>query len=286
LKLDEGRSFLIAGVLLALAALVRPVAQYYFLILFVFALLWPAKNFVIKLKYGVIYALAFVITISPWLYRNYALYDTVKLSSVQGENLLFWQVTYTKAWETHRSTDEISSEFMTEAKASGFVEGSNPFANEAIAQKIGVQYIKTHIQVCVSRLITGMVHTYTNLNTANIFITLGLKPTALPSGAMSASESEFKLISLFFQSKSLAEIVVGLIVMTLLLINYSMFLLGSGVLVKRRQWIILSLFVVSIMYFTATGGPIGLARFRLPIAPFYLLVGAVYIEQFLSRRAL
>jgi 4-amino-4-deoxy-L-arabinose transferase-like glycosyltransferase len=284
LKLGERRSFLTAGGLLALSALVRPVAQYYFLILLLFALLWPTKNLVIRIKYGLLYGLAFAITISPWLYRNYTLYDTIKLSSVQGENLLFWQVATTRAWEMHQSLEATAAEFMAQAKALGYSEGGNPFANEAIAQKIAVQYIKTHPQVYASRLISGMIHTFINLNSENIIVKrLGGLPMVLPPRDI-VNESDFKRISNFFRS-SLPKIASGLIGLILLFTAYLTFLLGSYVLIKRHQLAILTMFAVSIMYFAVASGPIGQVRFRLPITPFYLLVGAVYIDQFLNRRA-
>jgi hypothetical protein len=65
-----------------------------------------------------------------------------------------------------------------------------------------------------------------------------------------------------------------------------MFLLGAYVLIKRHQWAILSLFIISILFFPFTGGVVGIARYRLPIEPFYFLVGAVYIDQFMNLRTL
>lgn len=284
LKLGESRSFLIAGGLLGLAVLVRPVAQYYFLVLLFFALLWPARNLATKLKWGLLYALAFTITISPWLYRNYTLYHTVKLSSVQGETLLFWQVGYTRGWETHQPRETVAAEFKSQAKALGYSESSNPFANESIAQELALQYIKTHPVVFASRWVKGMINTYTNLGTADMVNKLGLTPTQLP-GDVFVNEKGLKLVSLFFRTKSLAEIASGLIVLALLLMNYSTFLLGAYVLMRRHQLAIFALFVGSIVFFTIPGGPMGLARYKLPCEPFYLLVGAVYIDQFLNRRA-
>lgn len=285
LKQEQGRSFLIAGLILAIAALIRPVTQYYFVILLCFTLLWPAKQLAAKLRWGLLYALAFTIAISPWLYRNYTLYDTVKLSSVQGGTLLFWQVAFTQAWETNQPREVIAAELQTQAKASGYSEQGNPFANEAIAQKLAVQYIKAHPLVFTSRWLKGMVNTYTNLSTADIVNKLGLTSTELPADAF-VNGKGFKLVSMFFQLKSSPEIASGLIVLGLLLMNYTTFLLGAYFLIRHRQLAIFALFIISIMYFTVPGGPMGLARYKLPTEPFYLLVGAVYIDQLLNRRAL
>lgn len=280
----EWRSFVFAGMLLAITTLVRPVAQYYFIILFFAALLWPTGKLSVRLKWGLLYALAFAVITGPWLYRNYTLYDTVKLSSIQGENLLFWQVAYARSWETHQPYETINAELVAQAKTLGYSESGNPFVNERIAQKIAIEYIKTHPRIYLSRWISGTIHTYTNLSTADIVTKLGLQPGELPKGAMFASESEFELIANFFRLKSFPEIASGFIVMALLLVNYSTFLLGASALIRQHQLATFTLFVISIMYFTVTGGPIGLARFRLPVEPFYLLVGAFYIDLFLNKR--
>jgi len=283
LKFGNNFDFLLSGVLLGISALVRPVAQYYSLILFLFALLWPARNLLLRFKYALLYGLAFVLIISPWLYRNYTLYDKIKLSSVQGETLLQWQVPYVKARETHQSREEIVAEFLAEAQAFGYSKDGNPFVNEEIEQKIAANYIKTHLFLSVTSLVSGIVHTYDNLDTSNIVKSLGFIPTWLANDAMETSRNEFKLIYLFFSTKSLPEIVCGLIVMTMLLVNYITFILGVNLLIKRQQLLVLVMFIISIFYFTITCGPMGLARFRLPITGFYLLIGAVYIDELLIR---
>lgn len=273
----------LAGVLFAVTTLVRPVAEYFFVFLVAFALVWTVQSFTQRLRVVALLVVAFAATMSPWLARNYALYDTVGVSSIQGENLLFWQVSYARAWETGRSPEDIEAEYRSEAKDRGYVDGGNPFDNAAIAQSIAVEYIASHPGVYTSRLITGIVHTFANLGTAGIVRTLGFEPTYLPPEAMSASESEWQLIATFFSTKSTLEIVVGMLVLLVLLSHYSAFVLGGVMLVAARRYAVVLLFGAAIVYFAVTGGPIGLARFRLPIAPFYLLIGAVFLDHLLHR---
>jgi 4-amino-4-deoxy-L-arabinose transferase-like glycosyltransferase len=291
LKLGDGWSLLIAGVLLGLTTLVRPTGEYYAIILLLFALLWSFKNRAIKLRYILAYGLAFAITISPWLYRNYTLYDTAKLSTTQGYALLDWQVALTRAGETHQSREAVVAEFMLQAKELGYLEDGNPFMNDAIKQKVAVQYIKTHPQIFVLRWISGIKNTYINLSTTDIAEKLGFKHINVQGNINGVGLTKFanqtmsELVSNFFTEKSLPQIVSGFIVLALLLVNYTMFLLGVNVLIKQGQWAILALFGVSIIYFTVIVGPIGVARYKLPIEPFYLLIGGVYLDQLLSLRA-
>jgi 4-amino-4-deoxy-L-arabinose transferase-like glycosyltransferase len=280
---SELASALCGGFLLALATLIRPVAEYFFVILIVFALAWMIGTLKARLKMAAILSLAFVLTVAPWAYRNYALYDTVSLSSIQGENLLFWQVTYVRTWETGRAPEDIEREFRAEAASRGYEEGGNPFANAAIAQEIAVEYITSHPVTYASRLMTGILHTFTNLGTAGIVKTLGFEPTTLPPEAMFSSDSEWQLVSRFFETKTPLEIVVGMLVLSMLLVHYSAFALGATTLLASRRFAILILFCMAIAYFAATGGPIGLARFRLPMTPLYLLVGSVFIDHVIQR---
>jgi 4-amino-4-deoxy-L-arabinose transferase-like glycosyltransferase len=280
---SEWASAAAGGLLLALATLVRPVAEYFFVILIVFALAWTAVALKSRLRSVAILSLAFALTLAPWAYRNYALYDTVALSSIQGENLLFWQVTYAATWETGRSPESVEAEFRAEAKARGYEEGGNPFVNAAIAQEIAAEYITSHPLTYASRLMTGIIHTFTNLGTAGIVKTLGFTPTYLPPEVMFSSESELALVARFFATKTPLEIAVGMLVLGMLMIHYSAFALGAMRLLVARRFAILILFSMAIAYFAVTGGPIGLARFRLPMTPLYLLVGSVFIDHLLDR---
>jgi len=278
------RNMLISGFLLGLAALVRPVAQYYVLLLLLFTVFWPNRGIARNSKSAILYVIAFMIAICPWLYRNYDLYGTAKLSSIQGDNLLFWQVAYTRAWETKQSGAAVNAELMTQAEASGYLKDGNPFLNEAITQKIAVAYVKTHPVIYAHRWLSGMLHIYANLDTADIVLKLGWKPTRLSMDTMFADEGETKLMTNFFKQKSASEIGAGLVVLPFLLASYTAALLGAITMVRSGRIALVLLFLVSILYFTATGGPIGLARFRLPITPFYLLMAAVFIDQLLRRR--
>jgi hypothetical protein len=249
-------------------------------------LLFQSINLSARLKCGLLYGIAFVITISPWLYRNYALYDTVKLSSIQGHSLLIWQVATVRAWETNQTRKAIADEYMAGAKELGYTKGGNPFVDEKIEQKLAIQYIKTKPWIFASRWINGMFHIYFNLNSENIIVKrLG----GLPEGYKardSTKESNLQRVANFFRSNSLSKIASGLIELILLLTNYLMFLLGWYTLARQRQYLILAILTLGVLYFAVVGGPIGEGRYRLPATPFYLLVGAIYIDQLLNRRAM
>ena len=71
----------------------------------------------------------------------------------------------------------------------------------------------------------------------------------------------------------------------LLAANYILALLGLIVLLNHQKLITLMLFVGLMVYFTLATGVLGYARFRVPFAPFYIIIGAVFVDFYLIRRA-
>lgn len=281
-------SLIFSGVLIASATLVRPLAQYYALIMCIFALVWHLdwrpnwRQSMRGLSAAGILVGAFALTSAPWVLRNYVLYDAVKLSTVQGENLLFWQVTYARVWQSKKPSQEVTSDFARMAQQAGYTKDGNPFENEKIAQRIAMEYIAANPAVYFSRWGAGISHTIFGLNTAGFVKVLGFEPKELPKGALFAADSNSGLIALFFQTKSALDISVGVLTGGLLILVYVSTLGGLILLGWQRRVMVLSFLLVSMCYFVIAGGVIGNARFRLPASPFYFVVAASFIAQLMN----
>jgi len=277
--------FVAAGVCIALAALVRPVAQYHLLIVAVCVLLWQGRPTLASARNAAVLLLSFAVVAGPWMARNAALYGAPKLSSIQGENLLFWQVTYARVAQTGQDPKAVEQVFQAEVDKRGYRKGGNPFQNEAIAQKVALGYIASNSAFYAQRLASGILHTFVNLNTASMAEHLGFRPTLLPPSAMFASGSQAQLVATFLASKSVPEILIGAVTALLLGGAFLCALGGVGLLLARRQYALLGLCAASIGYFALSGGVIGLARFRQPAEPYYFLLAALFIAWLLERRA-
>ena len=78
----------------------------------------------------------------------------------------------------------------------------------------------------------------------------------------------------FLESKSNAEIMIGALIATFLFVNYSAFFLGSLSLIYKKSYFLVLLILITIIYFCALTGVIGISRFKLPMVPFYSMVSA------------
>ena len=226
-----------------------------------------------------------IVARAPWIYRNVASYDTPGISSIQGENLLFWQVAYAKAWQTKESPVAIQEQFLARARGLGYDKAGNPFVNEAIAHRLALDYIRANEATFLKRWAIGVLHTFTNLHTSTISQRLGLPETQMPPGALYSATSEGELVLQFLRTKSGPEIAAGAWVLSLLAISYTLFALGAAMLAKRRRWWLLGFALLTVAYFAVTGGVIGQARFRMPVMPFVFLLAAMYVDDWLRRRA-
>ena len=90
---------------------------------------------------------------------------------------------------------------------------------------------------------------FINLDTRGICNRLGLESSELPF-EFHASPNISKMVMVFFESKSIPEIVVGMLVGIFLLINYLAFFLGSISMIYHKKYIYFMMILVIIMYFS------------------------------------
>ncbi|MBW2046399.1 MAG: glycosyltransferase family 39 protein [Deltaproteobacteria bacterium] len=126
LKNKKVSLFFLSGILLGMATIIRPVTQYFPIAGAVIILLYPEIKFILRSKAAVCFVLAFFVIVSPWMYRNYVLYNHFSLSTAKGFNLLKHHAAFTKAAITGESVEQARREFAKEAQRKG-VNDSNPF---------------------------------------------------------------------------------------------------------------------------------------------------------------
>ena len=266
--------FLISGFLLGLATLVRPVTQYFPFVIIGLILIYPKIKWFFRLKIIICFLLIFILAISPWLYRNYLKFNHLSLSSILGCNLLFFHVAFTEVDKTGNSIEEVRAELRKKAEEQGAIIGEDykfdNFANSSIYKDVAVNYIKTNWKYHIQRHVKGIMNMYLNLGTKIISDHLGLKSSDL-GFQYYASPNIFKMCVNFFKTKSTHEIIIGMLVGIFLFINYSTFIFGSFSMIYKKKYIYFMILIV-IIYFSVLTGVIGLARYKLPIIPFYILI--------------
>jgi hypothetical protein len=96
------------------------------------------------------------------------------------------------------------------------------------------------------------------------------------------------MIVWYFRNKTGPEMLIGMPIALFLLCIYLFCLTGMFGAVQRKEYLPL-LFSLGIMaYFVAVTGLFGMARYRLPLIPFYLpyaAMGSLKLKEYLDRRA-
>ncbi len=288
--LQQKRVWLVAGggLLLGLATLVRPIVQLFPAVAVLIVLIYAGLKRRFRALAVVTFTVTFVLVISPWLFRNYAAYGHASLSSIEGRNLLLYNATYAEVAKTGKPVDQVRAEFRQQAAEQGAYEAANPFEEAQVYRDIALRYITSNLRYYIPRHLLGTVNMYLNLATKEVAQHLGLATTPLPFDFFASPGIRGSVLG-FFAVKSLPEIVVGLTIGLFLLVCYLAFLAGGVSMLRGKQYRLLAILLLVILYFSALTGVVGLARYKQPIVPFYLLVsahGLLVVRDWYSQRRL
>ncbi|PQP35626.1 hypothetical protein C6A37_01635 [Desulfobacteraceae bacterium SEEP-SAG9] len=270
----------LTGFFLGLATLVRPISQYFIFIVLLIVLFYPDIKWSFRLKAIPCFLFIFILTISPWMFRNYSQYGRLSLTSMQGSTLLFWYATYVEVSKTSKTKEQVRTEFKNIAEEKGINNIDNQFAKSDIYNKIAIDYLSENINTYVIYHIKGNLKMFANLNTKNICDFLRLKNTKLDYEYSATSFSN--LIANFLKVKTMHEIAVGILIIFFLLITYSSFIIGAISMISKKESLFLFLTLLIIFYFLSLTGIMGDARYKLPIEPFILIISANGISNILN----
>lgn len=264
---------LISGALLGVSALVKPVAQFFPVIAVGIILLLPKAKAAFRLKAALLLLFAFALAISPWIQRNYREYSHVGLSSIQGSNLLEWNVAYAEVARTGRPVEEVRADFAEIARERGAEEGGNPFANSDIYAAVAIDYIKANKMHYTARHLKGIANMYLNIATLRFSSHLGMDSGDFDYKFF-ASPGIGRMVRGFLAAKAPHEVIIALVVGGFLLLTYIAAAVGLVSLVRAGKWLCLLIGVGVVLYLSVITGVIGLVRYKVPIIPFYLVFTA------------
>lgn len=276
---------LATGLALGLAAWVRPSAQY-LPVLLVFAALcragWPWRR---RIAFGCATVLAFLLTISPWLVRNHQQFDAWGLATVKGETLLNWQAAFMLVWRDHKTVEAVRKELAQEARAAGWVEGGNPFANAAVQEQVALRHIRANPEAYASAMLRGMAFMYLNTGTDRIAGKLGIVDPTAPRVNRRNDPSLSSMFERALRDKGPARLALGAALATINLLQYALALAGCWIAWRNPRWRWLALFfMLLVAYFTVTSGVSAEARYKMPVTPLYLLLAGLAVQAAWQRR--
>jgi 4-amino-4-deoxy-L-arabinose transferase-like glycosyltransferase len=251
MRRDRAMLYMVSGLILGLAILVKPILQYFPAAAVLFLLVFSCAGWKRRLSMAAVFLLFLALPVAPWLGRNFIRYDHAALSAQPWYSMLYYNVALTEVSRTGRSYEEIKAQFQDQARRAGAEQVENPFDQAAIYQKISLRYIRQYPLLFARENGKGMVRMFASTNLGKV----GLVPLALAA-------------------------ILGVL--------YLFAFAGAWRLTLEKNFIALSLLTGALLYFTLLTGVIGGARYRLPLVPFYSLlsaVGLIGIASSLRRRA-
>jgi len=280
LKRDKLVYLIVTSLLTGIATLIRPIAVYFPLILVLiigfYQIHYKKSGFSKTIKRIVTLIFTYVLTISPWLIRNFSLYGYPGLTSLSGQRLLYYDVAYTIKRTEKRSIDKIRGELDSLVTSrSDQTRLGNPFYKSKVKKEVALDYLKQHKFDYFKTQLLGMINIYSSMEYKAI-VQRFLRKQVIPINIEYKSYDKFSVDLGRFKSLPPYLIIVGFFYTILLIFYYATALGGLILLIKDKEYFLTFSIMGVILYFTILTGVVGVARFRLPISPFYIIFSGYF----------
>ena len=295
-KNNKISSLALSGSILGLAILTRPIAQYFILPVILIYFLIANETLLSKTKSVLIIFISCIIVVSPWVYRNYSKFGYAKISSSKDCNLLILTANYTASRGQHINPDTAIAYFVNRMVklAPSELKGKTPknaseiisttdFKMSELYAKVANEYLKEHKKYLFIACVKGLINLHANMGTEAYMMRLHL-PTIRWSIEEKTSLGPFDAAIKFFKTKSISEILIGLLIISFLGLVYLSFIVGILILAFKKKYITVVISILLIIgYFVAASCIYPTPRFRMPIMPFYILLSSVGIDYLIKR---
>lgn len=261
--------WLLAGVLFGLASLTRPVGYYLPVFLSVFLILIYFKNWRYLLKVIACLQLAYYLTLSPWLYKNYRDFGVAEMSSIIGFNLYFYNVGGSEKLRTGKTETECVEELGKIKTAAGTDTIRNPMVHSKALQQLAFDYIKKYPVWFILAHIRGSVEVFVAPAPVVIYL---MDILHLEKGENSDDTSLG-----YISRKSTIELLITAMLILYTLLLYLTAIIGCYMAYIRNNKTLLILLVPVMYFFLITGATGGATRYKIPAMPFILVFTALCI---------
>jgi len=271
------RNVIWASLFLGLATLTKPTVQY-LPVAIPFFMLWHFRKNITKevIMQIAVFIGIFMLTITPWLYRNYKEFGVVGMSAQPAFNLYVYLVPSVLSIENKTS-------FVQELKAfvrkDGFNENTITLLNSDYFISHSVEILKQHPVALLKSFATTAVTFFTHDGILTVFMHAGYIPSvSLPKpAAFLLFDSPGKFWEIF-KSAVMSPMLLVLLARIIWIIITIVALFGAArLLISKKIGILGVLTLFLIAYFAATTAINGLgvnARFRMPVNLFIFMFAA------------
>lgn len=300
----ENKYLILSGIVLGAANLIKP-SGIFIPIIVCFILLFIYKNDFKNLISKILFFLLFyTLILSPWVVRNYIHFNKIFLSTAGEYNLLVLNVAPIKIFELKIKQNEAINKLLAEADSLMEVDGVRPMFNKKPSnyweeltlqydfnkshywKQLAIYYISNHTKEFIKFYLLGVFHSLVNLGTGTYSTYFALEKKINNFNIKEQKDIQ-SLLKKFIENKSMKEIILAILIGSYLLFVYAGLIIGiyNFKMIKSNY---ISLFLIILaFYFILIAGAGGLARFKLPSIPFYIIFSSIGLEiilKFLEER--
>jgi 4-amino-4-deoxy-L-arabinose transferase-like glycosyltransferase len=291
------KNLILSALLLALAALCRPVALYYFLVVAIILFVTGQQTFVYRTKTVTLYVFIFTVTLSPWLIRNKLIFGATNLTSIQGNNLLLINAAHLKA--AQEDLDYATAERLLEAEADSLLVAHGLPAEKLKLEYHGRQYgyqindpqqARVYEKLAIEKIMAspllyarvhlmGIIPSLFDASVRDIYHFRGRERPLLSLRSLFVTGEIKSALEKFG-----AQIEAGYLILYLghlgwLLVQYVFFAFAICRLVKAKAAAPLWLMLMPLLYLLLITAPAGSERFRFPAMPYLYVLSAAAISR-------
>jgi 4-amino-4-deoxy-L-arabinose transferase-like glycosyltransferase len=272
----------VAGVLTGLAILCRPVAAYFPIL--AIGLIWLAEpgNWRRLIAKAILFLLACVLVIGPWVWRNMRQLRIPAISTISSYNLLFYNAVSLKADQEGISQAQARAALQTQVAAELAKRGGLP--NETIQARLYDEWGRRIILSHPFRY--ALIHLKNDLNNFLPDVTDFLELMGVTQGAKGTlsvlnQQGLVAAIEHYFEGQIW---LIGLVFPWIALLGfiYLAGILGVYILTRCKAWFGLALLLCPVVYYMLLPGAPSNPRFRVPVMPYLCLLGGIGVVHLIS----
>ena len=281
---------LLAGGLLGIATLIRPISLYFVVPIIIVCIFAFGKQLRFLIKLVTLFLLAFFVVLSPWYIRNIITYDKLFFATIGSLNIGFYNAAFIIAKKNGVTLEEAQLLVAEEVKRRHSIPdetyryaSDNPEICAQIAS-YGFEVIRQNPGKYAALHMIGFLHTFVPMEYTLLYKLFGKqgvervgKTKAISKGVISDSfrgrfasmfrtvmNERFRKFPWWFTTIWFAFSLFQLLIYFLALRGFAHF--------WKQQKVLFLFFLLTIIYFAILPGPVGDARFRVPIEPILVLL--------------
>ncbi len=275
-----------SGFILGIGMIIRPALMYFPIIIFFTLIIFDFRSKQ-RWVHSVLFLLTVMITISPWVVRNYQQTDSLFFTLQKSTTLAYWHIPF--VWESVKGIPVLEGQKIIRAKVKTIKKQYDENQGHPISKiegyKVELDFAlkelrKYPVEHCLQWLY-GAIKTSVGVNLTSVYFTLKIDSGRMD--IMHISEVVFyKKILIYLKAQD------KLILFALMLrVGIAVFALLGAILIIKRKDCFLWVMMLANFYFIFSPGPMGVPRFRFPIEVFWLIqayFGFILVLSYWNRR--